>query len=82
MGRRVDHEPRFVFTIHESGTTIGGGNRKRDLRYWEAVWDVPAEYLHLTKHRQITGSSKTSRAEAIADAESRVEAFLQEHGLS
>lgn len=82
MSRRVQSEPRFVFAIHESGTTIGAGNRKRELRYWEATWDVPAEYSHLTKQRQIIGSSKSSRAEAIADAELRVETFLREHGLS
>ena len=81
MGRRIPDESRFVFTIQEHGTTIGGGNRKRDLRYWEAVWDVPADYLHLTKHRQIIGSSKVSKADAIADAEARVEAFLREHAL-
>lgn len=82
MGRRVDSEPSFVFVIHESGTIIGAGNRKRELRYWEAVWDVPLEHSHLTNHRQIIGASKSSRAEAIADAEVRVEAFLREHGIA
>ena len=82
MGKRFGSEPRFTLAIHESDTTIGGGSRKRELRYWEAVWDVPAEYLHLTKHRQIIGSSRTSKADAIADAEARIDAFFQEHSLS
>ena len=82
MGRRFESEPRFALTIHESGTTIGAGKRRRDLRYWEAVWEIPVEYRELTKERQIIGASKASRADAIAQAEGLVDEFLREHPLS
>lgn len=82
MGRRFESEPRFALAIHESGTTIGAGKRRRDLHYWEAVWDIPAEYHQFTKTRQIIGSSKSSKLEAIANAEQLIDDFLREHVLS
>ena len=79
MGRRFEPEARFPLAIHESGTTIGAGKRRRDLRYWEAVWDIPAEYHSRTKERQIIGSSKSSAADAISMAEALIDDFLREH---
>lgn len=81
MGRRMESEPRFALAIHESGTTIGAGKRRRDLCLWEAVWDIPAEYQPLTKERQIIGSSRSSKQDAIANAEALIDAFLSAHAL-
>ena len=81
MGKRYASEPEYALAIHESSTSIGAGNRRRELRYWEAVWNIPDEYHHLVKTRQIVGSSKSSKAEAIAQAEELITQFLQEHSL-
>ena len=75
-----DGHPRFTFIIHEHGTTIGAGKRRRDLRAWECLWEVPSELVEVAKTRYIIGTSKSSQADAVQRTEALVEDFLRQHG--